>query len=348
LGTTVVNPGAESAAAQSNFDLSTFTQEQYSTWESTGKVPDAKPAESSTAPSTEEPQAGAPEGDEPAAESAPAQSQEQTQKGKQGADKRKAELDADIRRRLNQRHAVSQEDFQAKWDKFSDWEKQQAAKTESAPAKPAAETELKRPARPVFGESGHEAESWEQFEARQDAYVEAVADWRLAVAETKRAEQTAAERQKAEAEAIDKTFRERVGKATEKHADYADVAFSAEVPITQPMDAFIRSQEAGPEVLYYLGQNVEAAKAIAQMAPLDAFYALSKIALSLEQPAQAAQPPKKEAPVVPFTRAAKPATDIRATSAAPVDELQAALEAGDFTAYEEIQNRRDVERRRRG
>lgn len=339
MGDTVVSPGADSAAAQPNFDLSSFTPEQYSTWESTGKVPDVKPAaDTSDAAKPTESQAGAPEGDEPAAESATA-SQEQPSKGK-GADARKAQLSAEIQDLLRKRNELRAEVDGPKKDVKPAAE----ASTAEAP-------KIERPKRPVFGESGHEAETWEQFETRQDSYIEAIADYkaaaRLQASEAEKAKQ-AEERQRADQAAeIDKTFRERIGKATEKHADYAEVAFSAEVPITQPMDAFIRSQEAGAEVLYYLGQHPAAAKAIAAMQPLDAFYALSKIALSLEQPAQA-DPPKKEAPVVPITRAAKPATDIRATSAAIVDELEAARKAGDYTRYEELANRRDAEARRRG
>lgn len=328
MGTQVVNPAAESATAEPNFDLSTFSTEQYSEWEKTGKVPDAKPAESSPAKTTES-QAGASSDDEPAAESAPA-SQEQPPKGKKGADARIQELlrdRAELRARLE---ALEKP----------------AVKTESAPVKP--EAKLDRPARPVFGEAGHEAESWAEFEARQDAHVEAIADWKLAEADRKREEKAAADKQAEAAAEIDSTFKERIGKAQEKHADYADVAFSAEVPITPPMDRFIRKQPSGPEVLYYLGQHVEEAQSIAQMDQDDAYFTLSKIALSLAEPETPAPPPKKDAPVVPITKAAKPATDIRATSAAPVDELEAAMKAGDFARYEELANRRDVERRKRG
>jgi hypothetical protein len=340
LGTFAGNP-AESAAAELNFDLTSFSPSEYSEWEKTGKVPDVKPAaQSSDAETTTESKAGAPSGDESAATSATA-SQEQPPKGK-GADARKAQLSAEIQELLRQRNELKAE-VQGK-------AKPEAKIADPSPAAKPAESELKRPSRPVFGESGHESESWVEFEARQDSYVEAVADYkaRQTLKEAREAERKQAEEAKqAEAAAtIDKTFRERLGKSQEKHADYAEVAFSAEVPISRPMDAFIRSQEAGPEVLYYLGQHASEAQAIAQMQPMDALFALSKIAISLE-PAQA-EPPKKEAPVVPITKAAKPATDIRATSAAPVDELKAAVEAGDYARFEELENRRLAERRKRG
>jgi hypothetical protein len=333
LGTFAGNP-AESAAAEPNFDLTSFSPSEYSEWEKTGKVPDAKIADPSPA-DPKESQAGASSDDEPVAESAPV-SQEQHPSKKKGADSRIQEL---LRERNELRTKL------AGYEKPSDVK---PAVESSNTVKPAVEE--KEPIAPEFGEAGHESESWADYQKRERAHFRDLAKFeakQLLNAEREAERKQAEEAKQAEAAAtIDKTFRERLGKSQEKHADYAEVAFSPEVPISRPMDAFIRSQEAGPEVLYYLGQHASEAQAIAQMQPMDALFALSKIAISLE-PAQA-EPPKKEAPVVPITKAAKPATDIRATSAAPVDELKAAVEAGDYARFEELENRRLAERRKRG
>jgi hypothetical protein len=337
LGTIAANP-AESAAAEPNYDLATFTPEQYTAWESTGKIPDAKPAESSPAPSTES-QAGASSDDEPAAESAPA-SQEQPPKGKaaRNADSRIQELLRD-RAELKARLEALEKP---------------AAKTESAPAKPA-ETELKRPARPVFGEAGHESETWAQFEDRQDAHVEALAEYKAKSTwqQTREAEQKQAEEsRKAEAAAaIDKTFNERMEALKAEDAEFAsvftgDAAALRGVKINDLMDGFIRSKEWGPKLLRHFIKNPAVAAEIHAMQNFDAAEAIVDIARSLKTPAT--PEPQKVAPVVLITKAAKPATDIRATSAAPVDELKAAVDAGDFSRFEELQNRRDVERRKRG
>lgn len=340
MATTVVNAAASAPADQPtpNFNPETFTPEEHAAWMDKGTVPTVpaeKPDQAKPADTPPAPPAGAARADEPATESAPVKTQEH--KGK-GADARKAELNAEIQELLKKRNELRAE-VQPKPD----------AKPDPSPA-----AKLEKPVKPVFGEKPDE--TWDQFEARQDAYHEALAEYKakqILADERAANEKARKDAETAEAnKALEESWKERVSAAESKHADFAEVAFSETTPITPAMDGFILDSPVGPEILYRLGQNGSAeGKRIAALGPFAAVRELVKIEQSIAQSlatATAEAPPATpvKAPVTPITRAAKPATDLRATQAAPVDPLKAAIEAGDYTAYAELANRRDIERRR--
>lgn len=358
MATDVAIP-VESSSPVPNFEPSTYTPEEHGTWMKTGKLPTSKaestpaketPKSAESAPAEE---AGAAEAAEVAPESA---TDPQQEKGKgKGADARKAQLAADIQESLDKRKTVQKE-----WDDFENWRK---TKTDvaAAPAPAVKEAKVEKPVKPTFDDpdfGDKDGETFEQFQKRRRElradfetknaeYTEKLIQYSLA--EDRKANEKA--RMEAETQAANKkiedAWQERVEAAKTTHADFADVAFSKEVPISAVMDGFVLDSEVGPEILYYLGKNVKEAKAIAAMPPYKAARALVSIEISLskteDSPKADATPAK---PVVPITKAAKPATDLKATNAAPVDELKAAIEAGDSEKFNAIQNARDVERRK--
>lgn len=315
--------GTEAPAVTYNADPETFTAEQHREWMEKGTLPESVPG---STPDAQEP-AAAEEHAETDTESAPVVQQEK--KGK-NADTRKAQLHAEIQDLLKQRRELQAE-----------LETTKAVKP-AAPA-PAKSEKAERPKNPVFGEPGHDNESWEQFEARRESYIEQLTEYktRAALAEM-RAEEAkhASETQKAEQNAlIERSWQSRVEQAQKNHADFAEVAFSKDVPISPTMDAYILKRPAGPEVLYYLGKNPDLAREIADMEPVDAAYMLTKIELSLAD---------EKLPASPTTKAARPATNLQAVNGGAVDELAEAVAAGDQIRFNEIQNRRQLERRKRG
>jgi hypothetical protein len=62
-------------------------------------------------------------------------------------------------------------------------------------------------------------------------------------------------------------YHEREEVATERYADFKQVAYGDHVRITQVMADTIRSSEAGPDVAYYLGSNPAEAAKIADLPP---------------------------------------------------------------------------------
>lgn len=292
-----------------------------------GTVPQSKPAEST--PAT---QAGAPSGDKPAAESAPA-SQEHNGKG---ADARKAQLNAEIQDLLKKRADLRAE--------------VEPKKDATAASSPAGKTpKLEKPVKPVFGEIGHDGETWDQYEARRDTFTAALIKYEaneLIVADREKRESERLESDtKAANKVIEDGWNERVTAVKSKHADWAEVALSKDYVVSPVMDGFILDSDVGPEMLYYFGTHLDEANAIALMSPYKAARALHKIEISLVEPAAE---PAKRAPVTPITKAAKPAIDLKATNGAAVDLVRKAVDDDDFTAFAEEQNRRDVARRKQG
>ncbi len=211
------------------------------------------------------------------------------------------------------------------------------------PAAPSPAPKAVKPIAPKFGEK--EGENWEQFEARQAEHVTALVKYELAN------EREANEKQRREADTaaankqIEDAWNSRLETAKSAHSDYAEVAFSKELPISPVMDGFILDSEHGPEILYYLGGHLDEGKAIAAMPPYRAARALVKIEASLS--GEGEKPAEKPPVAAPITRAAKPAPDLRATNAAPVDERKAAIEADDFKRFSEIEDRKLLERRKK-
>jgi hypothetical protein len=99
----------------------------------------------------------------------------------------------------------------------------------------------------------------EQFES-PDAYAEALA--------YKRAHELIQQRemQRMQVETLS-AYHEREEVATERYADFKQVAYGDHVRITQVMADTIRSSEAGPDVAYYLGSNPAEAAKIADLPP---------------------------------------------------------------------------------
>lgn len=313
------------AEPQPNFDLSSYTPDQHREWMETGKIPTLDPDAKSGPGANEDDttsQAGESEDSKPAAESATAPKQEKKAPAAHDADSRIKEL---LRERATLR------------DRLAALEKPAEKPAESAPAKPA-ESKLERPKRPTFGESGHEEETWAQYEDRLDAHSEALVQYGIAASEQKKAEAKAESDRKAEAAKVAEGWQERVLEATTKYADYADVAFSASTPINPTMQAFLLEHPQGAEVLYRLGENGSAeGKRIHALPPMQALTELAKIALSLEEPAttEPAKPPAK-----PITKAARPATELRATNSAPANPLHDAVERDDQEEFNRLRNSR--------
>lgn len=293
--------------------LASLSDSQYSKWRETGELP---PADST--PATEEAKPADPP---PAKESSEAVKTEpepdkQQEKHTPGAEKRIKELLAKIK------------ELEAK--------PAPAPREEAAAPKPKAE-KLEAPAEP----DPSKYETWGEYQKAEREYyrdlaryesrqaVEADRAQRAKEAETARVAETNKQ--------IEESWKQRTAAVRKEHSDFDSVAFSADIPISAPMDQYILRSEHGARVLYHLGKNLEAARAIFQLDPIDAVRELVKIELSLQAPPAAPVKPKP-------TAAPKPVTELGGRNTVPEDEAEDAVAAGDFSRFQRVMNRRDLKK----
>lgn len=155
--------------------------------------------------------------------------------------------------------------------------------------------------------------------ATPEDYAQALAD---RIAEQKLA---AREQQKHRSE-IEEVYADSEEKAREKYDDFEQVAYNPKVPITPAMAATIKASGSnGPDVAYFLGQNLEEAKRISNLPDYLQPYEIGKIEAKL-----AAAPPVKKttsapAPITPVNAHSKGApsydtTDPRSTKTMSASE----------------------------
>ncbi len=297
-----------------NFEPETYTPAEHKAFMDTGKVPDVKLA-ADPSPAAKEKQVVAPE-------SAAGVKQDAEKELGEAGKARIRELAAEVK------------ELKAKLAPV--------VKAESTPAKPAKAAPM-----PVFGEKGHEDETFGKFEERKLEYVVQTA---LATDRAEREKERVEADTAAAKRAVEDAWKGRVEAAASELkltvAEFEAKAFSKDVPISDTMDQFILDSDIGPKVLHYFADHVDEAKSIAALPAWKAARALITIEAALSS-GEATTPEKKVAPVVPITRAATPAPDLKATGGALVDELKAAVEAGDMKRFNEIQDAR-LKARKRG
>lgn len=169
---------------------------------------------------------------------------------------------------------------------------------------------------------------FETTEAYLDARDEWVREDTLRVAreefhKTLQEEGQKRERQ-SEQEILADEWGEKESAVEKEHPDYADVtaaAFeaidSSKGPAKAALAHAIQYSEAGPEILYYLGQHPEEVQRLAGLHPTQAVIALGRIEARL-----AGDNPGGEKTNPPQTRAPKPPTPIKKASAADDGELR--------------------------
>jgi len=98
---------------------------------------------------------------------------------------------------------------------------------------------------------------------------------------------------RAQADALTAAHNERQTAFMADHADYESVALSDDLPVSIPMAHSIMTADNGPEVLYFLGQNVSEAQRISKMDPVRAAMEIGRISAKLATPPP---PPPRAAP----------------------------------------------------
>jgi hypothetical protein len=179
-------------------------------------------------------------------------------------------------------------------------------------AKQEIEQDDPEPVRPVKAQFPDEV----AYDAARDDYTETKAAW-IARREIK-ATIAERERQAAESRAAEEntrvvaTYRQRVEKVLEKHADYTEVAESPDVSITVPMAHAIMASEYGPELQYHLGKNPAEAERLSKLPIPQQLLALGRLEASFASAAapkaEVSAPETKPAAAKPAVSSAPPPT----------------------------------------
>lgn len=155
----------------------------------------------------------------------------------------------------------------------------------------------------------------------------------------------------------------RVKKARETFSDYDEVMATAleeknehggdliYIPKGSPVDLFMLDSPRGTDVFYTIAKNLDQhkhifardAKGNFTMSAVRQLRELGKIESTLEAPKE-----KKEAPLLPITRAGRPAHQTSGTGAGSKDAVAQAVEDGDSETYIREENARELARRKKG
>lgn len=162
----------------------------------------------------------------------------------------------------------------------------------------------------VQQEPKSEAPKREDFETYED-FIDARAAYQseqsarkvLAERDEKATRDAQAAQQKAEQTSFETALAQRMAKGQEKYADFAQVAQAENVPITKTMAEVIAASDAGEDVAYFLGRNLDEANRIAQLAPTLQAYALGAIEASLKAPPKSSSAPAPAKPIAQTGRA---------------------------------------------
>jgi len=291
-----------------------------------GKLPESKPAESTTAK------------DEPVEDTQDASTKPESGTGTtpkaKSADTRKAQLADDIQDLLNQRKQLRAE---LEAEKSAKAPPKQEAKAQEPPARPRLEN----------------FETFEQYEEARDGFAEDLADFKVQAALSKARAEDAEKLAKAESERksaeIRDTWDKRVKAFEQGAADFKDVAYSKDIRVTDEMAYLIRESDVGPELLYHLGKNAELASELAGMPPLKLAKEIAKLEIQIEKP----QDPKKNPVDGLFkpklvTNAGPPARELAGNATAVADPIKAAIDAGDFATYKHLTDAKEIALRKQG
>ncbi|GAC1403873.1 MAG: hypothetical protein NVSMB64_06280 [Candidatus Velthaea sp.] len=130
-----------------------------------------------------------------------------------------------------------------------------------------------------------------------EAYTEALTDWKIDQREQARTK-TETDRQAANAQkAVSDKFQERIAETRKRYEDFDEVLANADdQPVSAAMNQIILESEHGPEVVYFLAQNLDQAAAIAKLSPLAAARAIGKIEAGFSKPDSETKPAVSKAP----------------------------------------------------
>ena len=181
--------------------------------------------------------------------------------------------------------------------------------------------EVQKPTEPPAPEGPPEPEE-EDFETYAD-YTKALTNWTVDKREAEWAKGRDIKIDPALVER-DRSFKEKIEAATDKYADFEEVAYSDAAPITIGMVECFKDCDNPVDVAYHLGMNLKDCASISRMTPTAAAIAIGKL------DAEFTKNPPKPPPVKKVTEAPPPIKPLGGSaivSKNPKDMTQAEYEA---------------------
>ena len=305
-------------------DLGKLTEEQWLAYEKTGELPGSKkskePKEEKTSEETTAPpeEGKAAETDDKSSESSPEPNQQERKKPSE-SEKRIKEL----------------------LGKVKELEDENGKLKPRANRKPEAKTRLK----PTMEDKNADGTpKYPATNAGFEKYTDDVIEWREQERDSKKATERA-ETEKTERETKiaelrkkqEESWNAQAAESVKKHDDFEAVAYAKDVPLVANSlpDQWLLRSPMGSEMLYWFGQHKAELKRINSLHPDDQLRELVKLEDKLSEPAPNL-----------VTRASKPPSEVGARQSATTDPVKAALDADDYGAYAEAENRRELARRK--
>lgn len=142
-------------------------------------------------------------------------------------------------------------------------------------------------------------------------YAEALAEWTTDKRLRERDQQEMARKAQAEQERKQVEFQKRVETARQDLPDYEEtIAAAGDIPVSAPVGEAIVESEFGPQILYYLADNPDYARSLADKSLIAQVREIGKLEARFEKTA-----PKAEKPVAKKSNAPAPISPIKAGSA---------------------------------
>lgn len=138
----------------------------------------------------------------------------------------------------------------------------------------------------------------ESFDYDEASYQEALIDWKIQQRQAEAQKQQQLAKETESKQAAIKVFDERAAAFSADKPDFAEVL--GKVPTLQPaVLSALMLDEKGPELSYYLGNNLDVADKVASMNPVAAAIELGKISEKLAKPKQI-KPSSAPEPIEPI------------------------------------------------
>jgi chromosome segregation ATPase len=139
-------------------------------------------------------------------------------------------------------------------------------------------------------------------------YAEALAEW---TADKKMRERDQAEMQRKaqeEQSRLRQKFQERLEQAKQELPDYEDMIASSDVAVSQPVTDAIIESDVGPQILYYLAENPDFARGLAEKSITSQLRAIGRLEAKFEK----TEAPKTKEPVAKKSNAPAPINPLKA------------------------------------
>ena len=135
-------------------------------------------------------------------------------------------------------------------------------------------------------------------------YAEALAEWTADKKMRERDQAELARKVQEEQSRMRQKFQERLEQAKQEMPDYEDMIASSDVAVSQPVTDAIIESDVGPQILYYLAENPDFARGLAEKSITSQLRAIGRLEAKFEK----TEAPKEsvKAPVVKKSNAPEP------------------------------------------